>query len=194
MFDDDLKAIIIERYAEFVGQYIERYYEEPHMALYSIQGGDPVPQASPRKPAPFDNALQEVREGGDAVRAIDYLSKAREKTFSEKLLDYIDGTDLDNADIYKAAGIDRRLFSKIQNNRDYQPSKDTCIALAFALKLDDEQAKDLLKRAGYAISRSSKRDLVFDYFFRIGVSDVDVINGVLDKLGEKALGKIHYDK
>jgi len=182
----------ITRYAEFVERYIANNYVKPSFPRYSIQSEDPTPRFSLR--TPLDDAIQEVKKGGETVRVLSYLSKAKEQTFSEKLFEYIDGTDADNAEIYKAAGIDRRLFSKIQNDADYKPSKDTCVALAFALKLNDEQAKDLLKRAGYALSRSSKRDLILEYFFCINEFDLDVINGVLEKLGEKTLGKIHYDK
>lgn len=190
--DKDMKTEELALFVDFARRYISNNYVKPNIPRYSIQSEDPEPHFSLR--TPLDEALHEVRKGGDATRALQSLSQAKDNTFSEKLLEYIDGTDLDNADIYKAAEIDRRLFSKIQNDRDYQPSKDTCVALAFALKLNENQAKDLLSRAGYALSHSSKRDLILEYFFRIGVSNLDIVNGVLEKLGEKTLGKIHYDK
>ena len=202
MLDEELKTIKITRYAELVERYIANNYVKPSVSRYSLWSEDSTPRYSIQSEdsAPhyssrpsLDDALQEVRKGGDTTRALKSLSQAKENTFSEKLLEHIDGMDADNAEVYKAAGIDRRLFSKIQTDADYKPSKDTCVALAFALKLNDEQAKDLLKRAGYALSRSSKRDLILEYFFRIGVFDLDIINGVLEKLGEKTLGKIHYD-
>lgn len=183
-------AAKIERFAELVGRYLAREYKEPGRSRYSLAPSFSLRGTDP----PLDAALHEVRKGGDTTRALQSLAQAKENTFTDKLLEYVDETDLDNAEVYKAAGIDRRLFSKIQNDRDYQPSKDTCVSLALALKLNDEQAKDLLKRAGYALSHSSKRDLILEYFFRIGVYDLDVVNGVLEKLGEKTLGKFHYDK
>ena len=97
---------------------------------------------------------------------------------------------MENVDVYKAAGIDRRLFSKIQNDSEYQPSKDTCIMLALALKLEEDKAKDLLSSAGYSLSKSSKRDLILEYFFRMNEFDIDIVNGVLEKLGVKTLGKL----
>lgn len=182
-------AAKIGRFAELVGRYLAREYKEQSVSRCSL-----APSFSLRGTASLDDALGEVSKGGDTTRALQSLSQAKENTFTDKLLEYVDETDLDNAEVYKAAGIDRRLFSKIQNDRDYQPSKDTCVSLALALKLNDEQAKDLLKRAGYTLSHSSKRDLILEYFFRIGVYDLDVVNGVLEKLGEKTLGKLHYDK
>ena len=154
------------------------------ISLYSIQGEN----------EPLDSALREVSRGGDTVRALSYLSRRREKTFSEQLFEYIDASGRDNAEIYKAAGIDRRLFSKIQSDREYKPSKDTCISLALALNLEEEKAKSLLSKAGFALSRSSKRDLIIEFFFRYCQYDMDTVNGVLERLGEKTLGKIDYGK
>ena len=153
-----------------------------------------VPRYSIQSFEPLDTALKEVSRGGDTVRALGYLSRAREKTFVDQLSEYIDASSQSNAEIYKAAGIDRRLFSKIQADREYKPSKDTCVSLALALKLEEERAKDLLAKAGYALSRSSKRDLIIEFFFRVRQYDIDTINAVLDKLGEKTLGKIDYSK
>lgn len=153
-----------------------------------------VPRYSIQSFEPLDTALKEVSCGGDAVRALCYLSRVREKTFVDQLSEYIDASSQSNAEIYKAAGLDRRLFSKIQTDREYKPSKDTCVSLALALKLDEEKAKDLLAKAGYALSRSSKRDLIIEFFFRARQFDIDTVNAVLDKLGEKTLGKIDYGK
>ena len=190
--NEEQNSAVISRFAELVEQYIAREYKGPARSRYSIQSDDSKPHASLQ--TTLDDALREVSKGGDTVRALNSLSEAKGKTFTEILLEYIDGTDTDNARTYKAAGIDRRLFSKIQNDRDYQPSKDTCVAFAYALRLNDMQANDLLARAGYTLSHSNKRDLILEYFFRMGVFDLDVVNGVLERLGEKTLGKIHYDK
>ena len=94
-----------------------------------------------------------------------------------------------NSAIYNAAKMDRRLFSKIMSDRNYKPSKDTAIALVLALHLNLEQAEDLLKRAGYSLSHSNKRDIVIEYFIREEVYDLMVINDVLYKLGEKKIGR-----
>ena len=94
-----------------------------------------------------------------------------------------------DSDVYKAANIDRRLFSKIASDRTYKPSKDTCIALALALRLSIDDANDILSRAGYTLSHSSKRDVVIEYFFRERVYDLNDMNEVLYRLGQKPLGR-----
>jgi hypothetical protein len=98
----------------------------------------------------------------------EYLKRALlkpKKTFVGQLYELLRESPYTHAQIYKAAQIDRRLFSKIISDVKYQPSRDVAIALCFALNLSLEQAKDLLKRAGYALSQSLQRDLVFECCF-----------------------------
>lgn len=102
-----------------------------------------------------------------------------ELTFQETLLKHIDRRELNDVDVYKKAFIDRRHFSKIRSNKDYAPSKDTVIKLIFALELGTRNAKDLLEKAGYALSRSSKRDLIFDFCIRKHIYDLMDINQLL---------------
>ena len=82
------------------------------------------------------------------------LNYSTEKTFSEKVLDIMLFKSLKTTTVYKRALMDRRLLSKILSDKNYQPSKDTAIALCFALHLSLNQAVDLLNRAGYALSHS----------------------------------------
>ena len=117
------------------------------------------------------------------------LEKARRKTFTETLMWYIAKTGKTDSAIYNSALMDRRLFSKIMSDRNYKPSKDTAIALVLALHLNLEQAEDLLKRAGYSLSHSNKRDIVIEYFIREEMYDLMVINDVLHKLEEKKIGR-----
>ena len=117
------------------------------------------------------------------------LEKARRKTFTETLMWYIAKTGKTDSAIYNSALMDRRLFSKIMSDRNYKPSKDTAVALVLALHLNLEQAEDLLKRAGYSLSHSNKRDIVIEYFIREEVYDLMIINDVLYKLEEKKIGR-----
>ena len=75
------------------------------------------------------------------------------------------------------------------SDRNYQPSKDTAMALIFALRLKLEQAEELLRCAGYSLSHSNQRDIVIEYFIREEVYDLMVINDVLHKLEEKKIGR-----
>lgn len=85
--------------------------------------------------------------------------------------------------------MDRRLFSKIMSDRAFRPAKDTALALVFALRLPPSAASDLLGRAGYTLSRSSKRDVIVEYFIQEGIGNLSDINLVLTELGEKPIGR-----
>ena len=87
--------------------------------------------------------------------------------------------DLNDPDVYKKANMDRKLFSKIRSNADYKPKKSTAIALALALELDLEETKEFIGRAGYALTHSSKFDIIIEYFIRQKNYNVFEINEVL---------------
>ena len=117
------------------------------------------------------------------------LSSATNLTFVQKLQYYLRIKNLIETDVYKAALMDRRLFSKIISNKDYKPSKDTALALIFALKLDINEAADLLERAGYTLSHSLKRDIIIEYFIKEKVYNLNNINAFLYNMDEKIIGR-----
>lgn len=110
-------------------------------------------------------------------------------TFVDMLTRYINMKGWRDSKVYKAAQIDRRLFSKIMSDREYKPAKDTALALAIALELTLQQTNDLLDRAGYTLSHSNKRDVIIEYFIREGVHNLADINEVLYKLDQKIIGR-----
>lgn len=110
---------------------------------------------------------------------LDGMLNNLDKGFSETLLDLIDRTGKKDSEIYKKANVDRKLFSKIRNNADYRPSKATAIAFAIALELDLDETSDLLSRAGYALSQSSKFDVIVKYFIENKKYDIFELNSVL---------------
>lgn len=120
---------------------------------------------------------------------MDELEKFTDKTFTDVLAMYIKNSYLKESEIYKAAQMDRRLFSKIMSDREYKPAKDTAVALAFALHLTLAEATDLLSRAGYTLSHSNKKDIIIEYFFRERIYNLGDINCVLYDLGQKTIGR-----
>ena len=116
------------------------------------------------------------------------LLKNLDAGFSETLLKLIDRTGKKDSEIYKKANVDRKLFSKIRNNADYKPSKTTALAFAFALELDIEETKDFIGRAGFALSHSSKFDVIVECFIVNKNYDVFELNEVLFAFDQPLIG------
>lgn len=114
--------------------------------------------------------------------------KKMDAGFSGRLLQLIDRSGQKDSVIYKKANIDRKLFSKIKNKAGYKPSKETAIAFAIALELNLEETKDLISRAGYALSGSSKFDIIIEYFIIHGHYDIYEINMMLFEFDQPLLG------
>ena len=110
-------------------------------------------------------------------RNIDDLMNQIEETFSQRLLRMID-------ERYNRAYVDRRHFSKIRKDINYTPNKKTVLAFSIALELSLDEAKDLLNSAGYALSRSSKTDIIIAYFLQNKIYDMFEINDILEAYGQ----------
>ena len=121
-------------------------------------------------------------------RSLEDLLDEAEETFSQSLIRLIDRKELKDPDVYKKANIDRKLFSKIKNNKEYKPSKATALALSFALELDLDETKDLIGRAGYALSHSSKADIIVEFFIVNNNYDLIELNEVLYAFGQPLIG------
>ena len=113
------------------------------------------------------------------------LDKPKE-TFSERLLRLIDESGMTDVEVYKRAGIDRKLFSKIRTDKNYHPKIRVVYAFIFVLRLNLDDARDLLASAGYSISPASKFDLVMEFCIMEGY-DIDTVNGILYEMGMDVL-------
>ena len=131
--------------------------------------------------------------GGVELDEIDFkklLAQVRtgQETFSEMLLKFIKESGEKNSAVYTRANIDRRHFSKIANNPDYKPSKQTVLAFAIALKLDFEKTEDLLAVAGFTLSKANLADVIVSFFIEYKIFDVDLVNQILYKYNQPLLG------
>ena len=141
---------------------------------------------------PTVGAVEELRPCApmavSKVMSLEDMLKQADAGFTETLLNLIDKTGKKDSEIYKKANISKQHFSKIRNNPNYKPTKPTAIALALALELSLEDTKDLIGRAGYALTNSSKFDLIIRYFIEQGNYNVVEINIALYEFDQNLLG------
>ena len=117
---------------------------------------------------------------------VGYLAHA-EIPFSRRLLKHIRDSGESEVDVYKRAHVDRKLFSKIRSDPNYQPRKTTVVAFALALQLSPKQTEDLLESAGYSLSRSACFDLIVRFFLERQIYDLLQVNDALFEFDQSLL-------
>ena len=152
-------------------------------------GSAPCGRYEPTQPCPMEpSAPCPPMAAAPKAISLEDMLKQEDAGFSETLLKLIDRRGKKDSQVYKKANLSKQHFSKIRNNPHYQPTKQTAISLALALELDLEQTRDLIGRAGYALSNSSKFDLIIRYFIEQGIYDVVQINIALYEFDQSLLG------
>ena len=182
IFDRSAYQISSRLFAD-IAAYIDDHYVDAHTDfIRSRPCPVSIPVEAQMAPSPaFSPASRRPRSLNDRLRHLD-------AGFSETLLTRIDRSGKKDSEIYKRANVDRKLFSKIRSNPDYRPSKPTALAFAIALELDLNETRDLIARAGYALSRSSKFDVIIEYFISQRNYNIYEINEALFAFDQSLLG------
>lgn len=170
-----------------IRQYIETYYIEEHPAVLCMEECKTLSAGFGRAPARRCQELCAAPTVAKATSLVEVLEQM-DAGFTETLLRLIDEKGRRDPEIYKKANVSKQLFSKIRCNPLYRPTKATALAFALALELNLEQTKDLIGRAGYALSNSSKFDLIVRYCIEQGIYDVVQVNMVLYEFDQPLIG------
>ena len=194
---DNAAYKISEKLFSDIAEYIDDNYVDEHTD-YSRERirMNALPSMAPRtrRKKTDDDLLEkcEIGMGVDALleseRSIEELLGQIDESFSQMLLRKIDEKGMTDAECYKKANIDRKLFSKIRSDVHYKPSKPTALAFAISLELSLAETEDMLRKAGFALSHSNKFDIIIEYFISKGNYNIFEINEALFAFDQSLLG------
>ena len=192
---DRTSFMLSEKLFQSVASYIDEHYvDECEVAAYGVSENVRSYRRRRRdmeiceSSAAFDELLPCAPIGASKSLSLEDMLKQTDAGFAETLLNLIDKTGKKDSEIYNRANVSRQHFSKIRNNPNYRPTKPTAIAFAIALELDLEQTKDLIGRAGYALTNSSKFDVIIRFFIESGNYNMMDINTALFEFDQNLLG------
>ncbi len=172
----EINFFIIQKYIE--KNYIEVKELEEHKIRFSLKSS--LEQEKEKEEASTQEVENFKLDNKVLYENINSFIKEKvENTFVEKLLRLILQSGKKDSRVYKDAGVDRRLFSKIISNYNYRPSKNTVLAFALSLELNLEQAKELLSSAGYSLSKCDKRDVILSFCYERGIYNMKQVNEIL---------------
>lgn len=173
-----------------VDEYIDENYVSEHDSRTELKFSmftDETAEEGNKSFSVFDNSLFKD--------SIDYDNLTQElgSSFNSTLFEFIDRSGMTDVEVYKAANVDKKLFSKIRSTLDYKPKKSNCLAFALALHLSLEDTEKLLNSAEYTLSRSNKRDLAVVWHIQNKIYDINTINIHLSMKGLPLLGSSGRD-
>ena len=129
----------------------------------------------------------DIKEPTPNYNSINDFIKESDDILQDNIRNLILSKQLDEVEVYKKADVDRKLFSKIRTQPDYHPNKNTLLKLCLAMNLNTDETENLLKSAGYSLSKSMRSDLILRYCFGHQIFDVITVNQILDHYGEKVI-------
>jgi O-acetyl-ADP-ribose deacetylase (regulator of RNase III) len=200
---DQASFKLSEKLFQSVASYIDEYYVDSHDFTYGTldENRRRIRRRREMEICECTEALEEMPMVGaveglhpcatmatSKAMSLEDMLKQTDAGFAETLLKLIDKTGKKDSEIYNRANVSRQHFSKIRNNPAYKPTKPTALAFAIALELDLEQTKDLIGRAGYALTNSSKFDVIVRFFIESGNYNMMEINTALFEFDQSLLG------